>query len=124
MNLFQNLKRNQTGSAVTGFSFVAPLIILLTFVVLQFIFVVVIYGAISFVTENAARLTRIGYSDLEIIKFSQTKINESNFIPQNSKIFITNKIFNGKNLKIIKVETNLEILGVAPIKVSSQSYAF
>ena len=91
---------------------------------MQFIFEVVIYGAISFVTENAARLTRIGYSDLEIIKFSQTKINESNFIPQNSKIFITNKIFNGKNLKIIKVETNLEILGVAPIKVSSQSYAF
>lgn len=124
MNLFQNLRKNQTGSAVAGFAFVVPLIVLLTVVILQFIFVVLNYAAISNLTENGARLLRIGFSETQVLTISQNKISESNLIPKNSRISIKNEFFNGINLKIIKVEIDQRLVGISSIRLRSQSYAF
>ncbi len=122
MNLFQNLKRNQSGSVVSGFSLVFPLVIVLTLIIVQFIFLTINYATISLAVDNSSRLARIGYSDSQII--SQTKNYFNNLLIDQPEVYIENIDLQKNNLKIIKVEVNYKILGFKAFIINSKSYAF
>ncbi len=124
MNLFQNLKHNQSGSAVTGFAFVFPLIILLALIIVQFIFIAINYVSISFIAENSTRLARLGYSDTQILFHSNNKINNLSLIASHPRIDIQNINLKNKNLKIVKIEIEYKILGFKTFNISSKSHAF
>jgi Flp pilus assembly protein TadG len=124
LNLFQNLKRNQSGSAVTGFAFIFPLIIVLALIIIQFIFIAINYASISFIAENSIRLARIGYSDTQILYQANNKINNLSLIASRPRIDVQNIDLKNKNLKIVKIDIDYKILGFKAFEISTKSYAF
>ena len=124
MNLYQNLKHNQSGSAVTGFTFIFPLLISLTLIIVQFIFIAINYVSISIASENAIRLARMGYSDSQIIGQASIQLNNFSLISSKPTIEIQNTTLNNTNLKIIKIGTIYKIFALNTFNLTSKSYAF
>ena len=124
MNLYQNLKHNQSGSAVTGLTFIFPLLISLTLIIVQFIFIAINYVSISIASENAIRLARMGYSDSQIISQASIQLNNLSLISSKPTIEIQNTILNNTNLKIIKIGTIYKIFALNTFNLTSKSYAF
>lgn len=124
MNLFQNLKRNQSGSAVTGFAIILPLVIVLTLIVVQFIFVAINYASISLEVDNSSRLARLGYSDEQVIFQTNDKLNNLSLINSTPIIEIQNINFKNKNLKVLNIEVEYSVFGFNVFHISSKSYAF
>ena len=124
MNLFQNLKRSQSGSAVTGFAFIFPLVIVLTLLVVQFIFIAINYASISLAVENSTRLARIGYSDNQILIQTNNNLNNYSLISNEPSVVIQNINFKNKNLKVFKIEIIYNLFGFNAFKIVSKSYAF
>lgn len=124
MNLYQNLKHNQSGSAVTGFTFIFPLLITLSLLVVQFIFIAINYVSISSASENAIRLARMGYSDSQIISQANIQLNNLSLISSKPTIEIHNISFKNTNLKIIKIGIIYKIFALNTFKLTSKSYAF
>jgi len=124
LNLYQNLKHNQSGSAVTSFTFIFPLLISLTLIIVQFIFIAINYVSISIASENAIRLARMGYSDSQIISQASIQLNNLSLISSKPTIEIQNTILNNTNLKIIKIGTIYKIFALNTFNLTSKSYAF
>ena len=124
MNLFQNLKRNQSGSVVSGFSLVFPLVPVLTLIIVQFIFLTINYATISLAVDNSSRLARIGYSDNQIIFQTNNYFKNFNLLIDQPEVYIENINLQKNNLKIIKVEVNYKFLGFKAFTINSKSYAF
>jgi hypothetical protein len=108
LNLFQNHRNlNSTGSAIVSFTLVAPLVMFVSLVLCQLIFLLITYANVSIASERGARYISMGSLPSEVISKTTLELEKYNFFSGNPKIEI-DKIEIAE-LKLIEIKISIPI---------------
>jgi hypothetical protein len=108
LNLFQSHRNlNSTGSAIVSFTLVAPLVMFVSLVLCQLIFLLITYANISIASERGARYISMGSLPSEVISKTTLELEKYNFYNGNPKIEI-DKI-DIAELKLIEIKISIPI---------------
>jgi hypothetical protein len=108
LNLFQSHRNlNSTGSAIVSFALVAPLVMFVSLVLCQLIFLLITYANISIASERGARYISMGSLPSEVISKTTLELEKYNFYNGNPKIEI-DKI-DIAELKLIEIKISIPI---------------
>jgi hypothetical protein len=108
LNLFQSHRNlNSTGSAIVSFALVAPLVMFVSLVLFQLIFLLITYANISIASERGARYISVGSLPSEVISKTTLELEKYNFYSGNPKIEI-DKI-DIAEIKLIEIKISIPI---------------
>jgi len=108
LNLFPNHRNsNSTGSAIVSFTLVAPLVMFVSLVLCQLIFLLITYANISIASERGARFISMGSLPSEVISKTTLELEKYNFFSENPKIEI-DKI-DIAEIKLIEIKISIPI---------------
>jgi hypothetical protein len=108
LNLFQSHRNlNSTGSAIVSFALVAPLVMFVSLVLCQLIFLLITYANISIASERGARYISMGSLPSEVISKTTLELEKYNFYSGNPKIEI-DKI-DIAEIKLIEIKISIPI---------------
>jgi hypothetical protein len=108
LNLFQSHRNlNSTGSAIVSFALVAPLVMFVSLVLCQLIFLLITYANISIASERGARYISMGSLPSEVINKTTLELEKYKFFSGNPKIEI-DKI-DVAELKLIELKISIPI---------------
>jgi hypothetical protein len=108
LNLFQSHRNlNSTGSAIVSFALVAPLVMFVSLVLCQLIFLLITYSNISIASERGARYISMGSLPSEVISKTTLELEKYNFYSGNPKIEI-DKI-DIAEIKLIEIKISIPI---------------
>jgi hypothetical protein len=108
LNLFQSHRNlNSTGSAIVSYALVAPLVMFVSLVLCQLIFLLITYANISIASERGARYISMGSLPSEVISKTTLELEKYNFYNGNPKIEI-DKI-DIAELKLIEIKISIPI---------------
>ena len=108
MNLFQNLRNsNSTGSAIVSFALVAPLVMLVSLILCQLIFLLITYVNISIASERGARYISMGSLPSEVISKTTLELEKFNFF--NGKPKIETERIDIAETKLIEIKISIPI---------------
>jgi hypothetical protein len=108
LNLFQNLKNsNSTGSAIVSFTLVAPLVMFVSLILCQLIFLLITYANISIASERGARYISMGSLPSEVISKTTLELEKYNFF--NGKPKIETERIDLAETKLIELKISIPI---------------
>jgi len=108
LNLFQSHRNlNSTGSAIVSFALVAPLVMFVSLVLCQLIFLLINYANISIASERGARYISMGSLPSEVISKTTLELEKYNFYSGSPKIEI-DKI-DIAEIKLIEIKISIPI---------------
>jgi hypothetical protein len=108
LNLFQSHRNlNSTGSAIVSFALVAPLVMFVSLVLCQLIFLLITYANISIASERGARYISMGSLPSEVISKTTLELEKYNFYSGSPKIEI-DKI-DISEIKLIEIKISIPI---------------
>jgi hypothetical protein len=108
LNLFQSHRNlNSTGSAIVSFALVAPLVMFVSLVLCQLIFLLITYANISIASERGARYISMGSLPSEVISKTTLELEKYNFYSGKPKIEI-DKI-DIAEIKLIEIKISIPI---------------
>jgi len=124
LNLFQNRSEsNSTGSAIVSFTLVAPLVIFVSLVLCQLIFLLITYANISLASERGARFIGMGIFTAEVISKTTLELEKYRFYRGEPKIEIEKVEIAEQKMIEIKISIPIQTFFGMKFDLTSTSHA-